>query len=526
MRRLVSALLLALAGVGSGTVDMRRVAFTVVTNDHGLAPAVFALLRAREYYPDSAFFVAGHAEAWFKTNERDHGPNKQLLQMYEGTIRTLNIPAKSEPLLLKIRKLVYAVHPTMHWPIECFMWAIVPQKLAKLGFDFTVSIDADVMANDGQLVRHLPHVAGIGIVRMYAKECNRADLPIEFERHAHRMPGFHDPAYRAALVEAAGEHGYEYNRDGTNSGFIVFNNTRMVEVNFTGWCYSVIVAVAGQTYGDQELLNLAIGRQDIHVYYLPSRFNVQLAYPHKEKDTASYMSRPFCAYGQAAHLMASMGRAGMQTVSFAHFVWTLKPWNRKCAHDMSGTKRVLDEGGKLGMSYVIFTTPIWVNEWRSFVNRTVGTKLAVRFFGGKSGLDEEDFLNPIEEFSFAYIQEVLKCIGPEVESCHMKREHEDELLPDGYDDLSSLSAVLRPLDFRGGWLKTGTAARELDSRDPQALQQFLTATKRLEHVDVSSKPTNLTAKAPLDDAAGGLAPHRRRLAPRRRSQIRDDKELS
>ena len=46
---------------------------------------------------------------------------------------------------------------------------------------------------------------------MYAKECNRADLPIEFERHAHRMPGFHDPAYRAALVEAAGEHGYEYN---------------------------------------------------------------------------------------------------------------------------------------------------------------------------------------------------------------------------------------------------------------------------------------------------------------------------
>ena len=74
----------------------------------------------------------------------------------------------------------------------------------------------------------------------------------------------------------------------------------------------------------------------------------------------------------------------------------------------------------------------------------------VRFFGGKSGLDEEDFLNPIEEFSFAYIQEVLKCIGPEVESCHMKREHEDELLPDGYDDLSSLSAVLRPLDFRGG----------------------------------------------------------------------------
>ena len=195
----------------------------------------------------------------------------------------------------------------------------------------------------------------------------------------------------------------------------------MVEVNFTGWCYSVIVAVAGQTYGDQELLNLAIGRQDIHVYHLPSRFNVQLAYPHKEKDTASYMSRPFCAYGQAAHLMASMGRAGMQTVSFAHFVWTLKPWNRKCAHDMSGTKRVLDEGGKLGMSYVIFTTPIWVNEWRSFVNRTVGTKLAVRFFGGKSGLDEEDFLNPIEEFSFAYIQEVLKCIGPSGKLPHEAR---------------------------------------------------------------------------------------------------------
>ena len=54
----------------------------------------------------------------------------------------------------------------------------------------------------------------------------------------------------------------------------------------------------------------------------------------------------------------------------------------------------------------------------------------------------------------------------------MKREHQDELLPDGYDDLSSLSAVLRPLDFRGGWLKTGTAARELDNRDPSCCSNF------------------------------------------------------
>ena len=152
MRRLVSALLLALAGVGSGTVDMRRVAFTVVTNDHGLAPAVFALLRAREYYPDSAFFVAGHARSVVQDQRARPRSEQAAAANVRGYDSHAQYPGQIRAVAAENPNWCIAVHPTMHWPIECFMWAIVPQKLAKLGFDFTVSPDADVMANDGQLV--------------------------------------------------------------------------------------------------------------------------------------------------------------------------------------------------------------------------------------------------------------------------------------------------------------------------------------------------------------------------------------
>ena len=104
----------------------------------------------------------------------------------------------------------------------------------------------------------------------------------------------------------------------------------------------------------------------------------------------------------------------------------------------------------------------------------------------------------------------------------MTREHEDELLPDGYDDNLSLRKVIRPLDLRGGWKQTGTAARGSDSRDPQELNQFLTAAKRLEHEDVSFNTTNLTPEAMLEHAARRFARRRRRLGSGKPNQRREE----
>ena len=70
-----------------------------------------------------------------------------------------------------------------------------------------------------------------------------------------------------------------------------------VEVDLLRWCLDAVVAANGAVYGDQDLLNLIIGRRDIDVRYLHPRFNVQLAYPARQKD--AFMDPPWCGYGPA-----------------------------------------------------------------------------------------------------------------------------------------------------------------------------------------------------------------------------------
>ena len=70
-------------------------------------------------------------------------------------------------------------------------------------------------------------------------------------------------------------------------------------------------------YGDQDLLNLIIGRRDIDVRYLHPRFNVQLAYPARQKD--AFMDPPWCGYGQAQFVAAAAGGA-LNSSSFGHFL--------------------------------------------------------------------------------------------------------------------------------------------------------------------------------------------------------------
>ena len=71
---------------------------------------------------------------------------------------------------------------------------------------------------------------------------------------------------------------YAY-RDGTNTGVAVYNNARLVALEWEKWVTAVLVANGGWLKADQDLTNLAIGRQDIPVHYMPGRYNVHLGIP-------------------------------------------------------------------------------------------------------------------------------------------------------------------------------------------------------------------------------------------------------
>ena len=93
-------------------------------------------------------------------------------------------------------------------------------------------------------------------------------------------------------------------------------------------------------YGDQDLLNLIIGRRDIDVRYLHPRFNVQLAYPARQKD--AFMDPPWCGYGQAQFVAAAAGGA-LNSSSFGHFIWTRKPWTAQVDGEVAPR---VDPGGR------------------------------------------------------------------------------------------------------------------------------------------------------------------------------------
>ena len=119
------------------------------------------------------------------------------------------------------------------------------------------------------------------------------------------------------------------------------------------------VASDGFLSGGQDLLNLAVGRRDVAVHYLPARFNVHLAYP---KTKNGWMHAPFCAYGQTTPFAAATGDAAV--VSFAHFVWLPKPWSPALDDAIHSVQAAITGGYRTGQSFIALATPRWANAWR------------------------------------------------------------------------------------------------------------------------------------------------------------------
>ena len=202
------------------------VAFVTPANTANVAPAAVALLRVRRFVPSSSGFFVVARPSTITSLRASH-----LRRFFDGDgpLDTLAVDVTRTEMLVALARLRSSAQMKSFlrgapWPLEMFFWAVAPQKLADRGFEHTVALDADVFAMDGQIIDVLPTVRGIGIVRIFPKECYTAAMPASKAR----LPAFVPPLVDAVKIAAA-PHAFAH-RDGTNSGVIVFNNSRMVAV--------------------------------------------------------------------------------------------------------------------------------------------------------------------------------------------------------------------------------------------------------------------------------------------------------
>lgn len=74
----------------------------------------------------------------------------------DGPVGILAVDVAATPLLVELEKLrgeerLKKFLKGSPWPLEMFFWVVAPQRLARLGFEHTVAIDADVFALDGRI---------------------------------------------------------------------------------------------------------------------------------------------------------------------------------------------------------------------------------------------------------------------------------------------------------------------------------------------------------------------------------------
>ena len=422
-------------------VDGRDVAFVCAANAHVAGPAALALLRVHEFYPSAKLFIAGSARTVAEMR-RKLPVVSGLFARYNGTLDTLTVDAGRSKFLAAIAKLrtadgkIRAFLQKGPWPLEMFFWVVVPQLLEKRGIRYTVAMDPDVMAMDGRLLGELRGVAGIGVVRLFPKECYGLNTQ-------GRLPAFVAPLLDN-VTDAASPHEFS-NRDGTNSGLIVFQNARMAELDLEQWATDAATACRGYLYGDQDLLNLLLGRRDIEVAYLHPRFNVQLAYPTHQRD--AFMDQPWCAYGQAQFAVAAIGEAAFGASSFGHFIWTPKPWQTRADTELRNIHASLERGARPYMRFSVLASPAWINAWRDFAVRLLGASDYEALF--RIPPDRR-----VVEFSILAVGpgSVYKCIGADthllnqpITSCGVPRPENDTDYPDEWPNWAAVAAAVKPV---------------------------------------------------------------------------------
>lgn len=288
----------------------------VMKNSHAaagnlqFAASLAALIHVKAVFPEWDGFLATDPKRW-RTPDC-----KEALDAFGG--RILNISVTDFRVLLRLSQTrgKEQDHSRGHWPVEAYYHLVAHVPLLKLGYDYTVYVDPDVWFLDDTLKHEIRYVEAIGCVSAIPADC--------FDGEGRQIRDIHQE-YRLvtnrtllALVRDAAPNGYTI-KNSTNSGIVLYNNKKLVELGWNDWLATLFDISPKGFYGDQTALTAAFGRDDVHVHWLPPRFNVALSLPR------DYVKSTCGADARYSRFAAHSSNA---TLSSVHFIWGPKPWMR------------------------------------------------------------------------------------------------------------------------------------------------------------------------------------------------------
>lgn len=342
------------------TSDCRGVmknAHSTAAGNLQFAASLTALLHVKSVFPEWDTFLASDPSRW---RTRDC---RQALDAFGG--RLLDISVKDFRVLSRLAQTPGKEqdHSRGHWPVDAYMHLVAHAPLWDLGYDYTVYVDPDVWFLDDTLKDEIHNVKAVGCISAIPADC------FDVNRAIHQEYRLITNRSLLARVRDAAPHGYTV-KNSTNSGIVIYNNKNLVKLGWNDWLATLFDLCPKGFYGDQTALTAAFGRDDVHVHWLPPRFNVALSLP---RDYVKSTCGPDARYSKFAVPHAHNAR-----VSSVHFIWGPKPW----MHAMSVPHAA-------PLRFAVQADVLYANLYRRFV-RDVLPPDVVRTYFVPGSLDDID----------------------------------------------------------------------------------------------------------------------------------------
>ena len=251
-------------------------------------------------------------------------------------------------------------HAKGHWPVEAHMHLLLPEIMWLKGYGHSVVTDPDVFFLDSELALEIPKVQGIGCIAALPAECLS-----ESRSGPGMMKALHDeyrlvtePELLTKIKERSEKIGFHI-KNSTNSGLVIYNNENLAKINWSSWIETLFDVSSLGFYGDQTALSVALGRDDIDVYWLDPKFNVMLTLP---KDYIRSTCGPDALYSRVA-------ATHDKPISAVHFVWGPKPWTT-----------MMNDNHLVPNKFAVQADLLYANTYRDFVKSILSPELRLAFF--------------------------------------------------------------------------------------------------------------------------------------------------
>ena len=364
------------------------------------AASLVILMRMKALFPSWTPLVLTNRRDWDKRRGGTSGglascdalltrAQERFRMLHDSELSVLSIDPLTDPLLTRLAHSTgrEADHSRGHWPVEAYFPLVAGERLGAMGYSHTVAVDPDAWPLDSRLAAEVGAVRGIACVRAAPAACVGLDPGVHSPESPKAQRALNeeyrllaDPALRARATAAAGRAGHgliaaPLGRDLTNSGVVVYNNTRLRELSWNAWLLALYDASDGRgLYSDQTALSVALQRDDLDIHWLHPRYNVALSAP-------SHYVRTTCGADARYAVHAADGLAG-GALSIVHFVWGPKPWTAAM-----GAKGTLPRR-RSHQPMTIQADTRFVNDYRNFAVAALGETLALAAFGPLPRLNE------------------------------------------------------------------------------------------------------------------------------------------